>query len=104
MQAVVLIAQEQVKSATARQAERFVQGMLPLTFANPSDYDKVGPRDKIDIIGLPPREGVPLKVKGSNPDGGGSYEFEVLHTFNDNQIAWFKAGSALNAMGRTKTA
>ena len=33
-----------------------VQGMLPLTFANPSDYDKVGPRDKLDIKGLPPRE------------------------------------------------
>ena len=73
--------------------------MLPLTFANPADYDKVGPRDKVDIVGLPPREGVPLKVKGSTPEGN-TYEFEVNHTFNDNQIAWFKAGSALNAMGR----
>lgn len=75
--------------------------MLPLTFANPEDYVKVGPRDKISIIGLPPKPGQSLQVKGSKTDGT-TYNFTVNHTFNDNQLAWFKAGSALNAMGRTK--
>lgn len=74
--------------------------MLPLTFANPADYDKVGPRDKLSIKGLPPQPGVALKVEGKTPEGG-AYTFEVNHTFNDNQITWFKAGSALNAMGLT---
>lgn len=74
------------------------QGMLPLTFADPADYDKVGPRDKISIVGLPPKPSVPLTIKGTTPDGA-TYEFPVNHTFNDNQITWFKHGSALNAMG-----
>ena len=77
--------------------------MLPLTFANPSDYDKVGARDKVDIMGLPPQEGKQLTVKGTKPDGT-TYEFPVSHTFNDNQITWFKAGSALNAMAEGKAA
>lgn len=74
------------------------QGMLPLTFADPADYDKVGPRDKLSIIGLPPTPGQQLMVRGTSPSGA-SYEFPVNHTFNDNQITWFKHGSALNAMG-----
>lgn len=77
------------------------QGMLPLTFADPSDYDKVGPRDKLSIVGLPPKPGQQLTVEGTRPDGG-KYSFPVNHTFNDNQITWFKAGSALNAMGEAK--
>jgi len=75
------------------------QGMLPLTFANPADYDKVGPADKLSIKGLTTlTPGKPLTVVGSRPDGS-TYEFVVNHTFNDNQITWFKHGSALNAMG-----
>jgi aconitate hydratase len=77
--------------------------MLPLTFDDTADYDKVGSRDKLDILGLPPTEGSQLTVKGTKSDGK-KYEFKVNHTFNDNQIAWFKAGSALNAMAKTKTA
>jgi aconitate hydratase len=72
--------------------------MLPLTFSNPSDYDKVGPRDKVSIVGLPPAPGKPLTFKGTKPDGT-TYSFPVSHTFNENQITWFKHGSALNAMG-----
>ena len=75
-----------------------MQGMLPLTFANPADYDKVGPRDKLSILGLPPAPGKQLTVRGTKPDGS-SYEFPVNQTFNENQITWFKHGSALNAMG-----
>ena len=77
--------------------------MLPLTFADPADYDKVGPRDKISIVGLPPQPGVQLTIKGKTPEGA-SYEFPVNHTFNDNQITWFKHGSALNAMGAASKA
>ena len=73
------------------------QGMLPLTFADPADYDKVGPADKVSIVGLPPTPGKQLTFQGTKPDGS-SYSFPVNHTFNENQITWFKAGSALNAM------
>lgn len=76
------------------------QGMLPLTFADSSDYDKVGPFDKlsIDVSGLSP--GTPLEVKVKKPDGK-DFTFTVNQTFNDNQITWYKAGSALNAMGKS---
>ena len=74
------------------------QGMLPLTFANPADYELVGPRDKIAITGLATfAPGKPLTVTGTRPDGK-TYSFPVNHTFNEGQIAWFKAGSALNHM------
>jgi aconitate hydratase len=74
------------------------QGMLPLTFADPADYDRVGSRDKIAILGLGElAPGKPLTVQGTKPDGS-TYKFAVNHTFNANQIGWFKAGSALNMM------
>ena len=76
------------------------QGLLPLTFADPADYEKVGPFDTVSIKGLQSfAPGKPLTFSGTRPDGT-TYEFPVNHTFNDNQITWFKAGSALNAMGR----
>lgn len=75
------------------------QGMLPLTFADPADYDKVGPFDKLAIRGLATfAPGKPLMVEGTRPDGS-TYSFQVNQTFNENQINWFKHGSALNAMG-----
>lgn len=58
---------------------------------------QVHPHDKLSIVGLPPVPGKPLKVVGKRTDGS-TYDFTVNHTFNDNQITWFKAGSALNAM------
>ena len=74
------------------------QGLLPLTFADPSDYDKVGPFDRIAIRGLDSfSPGKPLTLEGTRPDGS-TYSFTVNHTFNENQIKWFKHGSALNAM------
>jgi aconitate hydratase len=74
------------------------QGMLPLTFADPADYDRVAPRDKLSILGLGTlAPGKPLTVKGTKPSGE-TYTFAVNHTFNANQIGWFKAGSALNMM------
>jgi aconitate hydratase len=74
------------------------QGMLPLTFANPSDYDKINPGDKVDIIGFQDfKEGVPLTLR-VHPKNGETWETKLNHTFNEGQISWFKAGSALNRM------
>ena len=72
------------------------QGMLGLTFANPADYDKIQETDTIDILGLDEfTAGVPLKIKLNHADGSNDV-FVVNHTYNDTQIEWFKAGSALN--------
>lgn len=74
------------------------QGLLPLTFADPADYDKVGPFDKIAIRGLKAfAPGNQFTLEGTRPDGS-TYSFQLNHTFNENQINWFKHGSALNAM------
>jgi aconitate hydratase len=72
------------------------QGMLALTFANPADYDKVQEDDAIDILGL--NEFVPGKSLQIvlNHANGTSDTFEVNHTYNAQQIEWFKAGGALN--------
>lgn len=74
------------------------QGMLALTFVNKDDYDKVQERDKISVKGL--KEFAPgrnLTVELLHADGTKD-SFEVAHTYNEQQIEWFKAGSALNAM------
>jgi aconitate hydratase len=72
------------------------QGMLGLTFANKADYDKVREDDTIDILGLKTfTPGKQLTVVLNHADGSKD-EFPVNHTYNQNQIEWFKAGSALN--------
>ena len=75
------------------------QGMLALTFVNKDDYDKVLERDKINIIGLsqfaPDKN---LMVELLHADGTKD-SFEAAHTYNEQQIEWFKAGSALNTIG-----
>nr|XP_033785280.1 aconitate hydratase, mitochondrial isoform X2 [Geotrypetes seraphini] len=74
------------------------QGLLPLTFSNSADYDKIHPEDKINIIGLKDfRPGQPLKciIKHQN---GSEESIQLNHTFNETQIEWFQAGSALNRM------
>jgi len=75
------------------------QGLLPLTFTDPDDYDKVRADDRVDVLGLaqlaPDR---PVTVRLRHADGS-SDEFEAGHTFNAEQLGWFRAGSALNAMG-----
>ena len=76
------------------------QGMLPLTFANPVDYEKIQEDDKLSIIGLTslaPEKQLTLVIKHKD----GKEEKAVLnHTFNDAQIKWFKAGSALNLIAQ----
>ncbi len=72
------------------------QGMLALTFANPSDYDKIKEDDRMDILGLKEMApGKPLLIVLRHADGSVN-QFPVNHTYNKNQIEWFKAGAALN--------
>jgi aconitate hydratase len=75
------------------------QGMLALTFSNKDDYNKIQENDKIDVIGLTeftPEK--PMRLVLHHADGT-SESISVNHTYNKNQIDWFKAGSALNLMG-----
>ncbi len=72
------------------------QGMLALTFANKNDYDLIEEDDQIDILGLTSfAPGQPLQVRLRHADGDTDL-ITVNHTYNEGQIAWFKAGSALN--------
>ena len=74
------------------------QGMLALTFQDKNDYDKVKEDDRISVVGLKEfAPGKPLTVVLKHADGT-SEEFLAQHTYNDTQIAWFKAGSCLNNM------
>ncbi|MFN8275849.1 MAG: aconitate hydratase [Chitinophagales bacterium] len=72
------------------------QGMLALTFANKADYEKIQEDDTFDIIGLTafaPNTPLQLAIHHSN---GTTETIEVNHTYNAQQIEWFKAGGALN--------
>ena len=72
------------------------QGMLALTFANPADYDLIQEDDSIDILGLGSfAPGTPLELVLNHADGS-SHRIVANHTYNQGQIEWFKAGSALN--------
>jgi aconitate hydratase len=74
------------------------QGMLALTFGNKEDYDKVQEDDNIDINGLTSfAPGTPLTVVLNHKDGS-SDVIPVNHTYNEQQIEWFKAGGALNVI------
>jgi len=76
------------------------QGMLPLTFANPADYDKFREDDKVTITGLKelaPEKQLKMIIKHSD---GAIDEIVLNHTMNEAQIKWFKAGSALNLIAQ----
>jgi aconitate hydratase len=77
------------------------QGMLPLTFDNPEDYNKIQEDDKVSIIGLTqlaPNKQLKLLIKHRDS----STDIAMLnHTFNESQIGWFKAGSALNLIAKS---
>ena len=74
------------------------QGMLPLTFSDPADYERITGNDKVSILGLASlAPGVPLTVRVT-PQAGEAYEIKACHTFNPEQIEWFQHGSALNLM------
>jgi aconitate hydratase len=72
------------------------QGMLALTFVNKDDYNKIQEDDSIDILGLTtfaPNKNLTIQLTHKD---GSVEQFEVSHTFNEQQIEWFKAGGALN--------
>ncbi|MCU7495326.1 MAG: aconitate hydratase [Ignavibacteria bacterium] len=78
------------------------QGMLPLTFANPSDYDAIQEDDRLSIIGLNDLGcEKPLKLIIKHKDGS-TVECVLNHTFSPGQVEWFKAGSALNLIARSQ--
>ena len=72
------------------------QGVLPLTFADPATYDLIEEDDKLSFLGLADlTPDQPVRAQIVKPDGS-TVDFEVNHTMNDEQIAWFRAGGALN--------
>lgn len=80
------------------------QGMLALTFVKPSDYELILEDDNIDIIGLTNfAPGETLQIVCNHADGS-SHSFNVNHSYNAQQIEWFKAGAALNIIRKNITA
>ena len=71
------------------------QGLLPLTFDDPGTYELIGEDDRINVLGLPPVPGRQVQCQIVKPNGD-TIDFVADHTFSDEQVEWFKAGSALN--------
>jgi aconitate hydratase len=74
--------------------------MLPLTFHDPADYDKIQPYDKVDLMCTGLAVGKPFIMKVHPADGSAEYEVQLDQTFNESQLEWFKNGSALNTMAK----
>ena len=74
--------------------------MLPLTFADPKDYDRIQPEDRVDLACTELVPGKPLTMR-VHPNAGEAYDVKLEHTFNESQIEWFKNGSALNSMAKS---
>ena len=74
------------------------QGILPLVFADPKDYDLFEPNDRVSIVGLGSlAPAVPVEVRIHKPDGR-TLSISARHSLTAEQIGWFRAGSALNAL------
>ncbi len=74
------------------------QGILALTFADPKDYEKIEQQDRISVTGLSTlAPGKPVQVTIHKVDGT-ALTIQANHSITEQQIAWFKAGSALNAL------
>jgi aconitate hydratase len=74
------------------------QGVLPLTFADPVDYDRVRVDDTVDVVGLAdlaPGRGVTVVLRHAD---GTSEEIATTHTMSEEHLDWFRAGSALNLL------
>jgi aconitate hydratase len=78
------------------------QGLVPLTFADPDTYDQIDEHDRINVLDLPPVPGRDVRCQIVKPDGS-VIDFQAHHTFSEEQVEWFKAGSALNIV-RAKVA
>lgn len=79
------------------------QGVLALTFADPATYDQIDEDDKLSFLGLADlAPDQPVRCEIVKPDGT-TIPFEADHTMNEEQIAWFKAGGALNIIRQRMT-
>jgi aconitate hydratase len=78
------------------------QGVLTLTFSDKEDYGKIREDDKIDITGLTSFSPGKLLSVVLNHSDGVKETISAKHSYNDAQIAWFKAGSALNLIRKSK--
>lgn len=80
------------------------QGMLALTFVNPADYDLIRQDDTVDLLGFEDmKPGVNLAVLLNHADGTQD-RIELAHTYNEQQIVWVRAGSALNKIRQDRGA
>ncbi|MBI4605604.1 MAG: aconitate hydratase [Planctomycetes bacterium] len=80
------------------------QGLLPLTFADPADYDRIREDDRVSLVGLAGlAPGKPVAMVVRHADGT-EERVELKHTFNAEQVEYFKAGSALNLLRRRNRA
>ena len=76
------------------------QGIIPLTFSDPDDYDKVLEADTISVTGLSDlKPGQPVRAVINHFEGG-EEDIELTHTMSEEQIEWFRAGAALNILGK----
>ena len=76
------------------------QGLLPLTFTDPADYDRVREDDRVSLTGLGDlAPGRPVTCVLHHSDGAGE-SLSLSHSFGESQIQWFRAGSALNLFHR----
>ena len=74
------------------------QGILPMTFANPADYDHIEQDDRISVTGLGDlAPGKPVSVT-IHKKAGNDVTIQANHSMTEQQITWFRAGSALNAL------
>jgi aconitate hydratase len=74
------------------------QGILPLTFTNPKDYDLFEQADRVSVVGLQAlAPGRPVEVRIHKPDGR-TVTIQARHSLTEEHIGWFRAGSALNAL------
>jgi aconitate hydratase len=78
------------------------QGMLPLTFVDPNDYEKFREDDRITIDISQLASGKPLTISVAHADGS-TDNIDLKHTMNEQQIGWFKAGSALNLIAKSRS-
>ena len=74
------------------------QGILALTFVNPADYGKIREKDRISVLDLKDlASGRHITIELTHKDGSKEH-FEAQHSYNERQLSWFRAGSALNAV------
>lgn len=74
------------------------QGMLPLTFNDPADYDRIAEGDRISLLGVEEGELQPASpvIMSVTSNDGSAWEARLNHSFHQGQLAWLRAGSALN--------